>query len=143
MKYTNSEIVKRIEKAQKNQKYLTHITDKLHLSTEDKMKLSLCKHFIQFANNNRLKLKEIAKMTEIPITRLSEITNYKISKFTVDQLIKNLSILAKNDPPLREYLVFLEQAVEMPTLKVMETKKLTKNLKKVQKSWNEHASVHT
>lgn len=129
MSYTNSELIKIIEKAKKNKKNLTHITDKSKLSTEDKMKLSLCKHFVQFANKKRLRLKQISDITKIPITRLSEITNYKIIKFTVDQLIKNLSILGEHDRETREYLVFLESAAEIPTLRVADTKKLTRDLK--------------
>lgn len=129
MKYSNNEIVKRVEKAKKNKKQLTHITDKTKLSTEDKMKLSLCKHFVQFANSEKLKLKQVAEIIGIPVQRLSEITNYKVNKFTVDQLIKNLSLLAKHDAQIREYLVFLEQATELPTLTVTETKKLTKGIR--------------
>ena len=129
MTYSNNDLIKTIEKAKKNKKLLTHITDKSKLSTEDKMKLSLCKHFVQFANTKRLKLKDISQMTDIPITRLSEITNYKITKYTVDQLIKNLTTLAKHDAPLRQYLVFLEQAAELPALKVQQTKKLTNDLR--------------
>lgn len=133
MKYSNTEFFKRIEKAEKNKKNLTHITDKSDLSSEDKIKLSLCKHFVQFANSKKMKMKEISALTDIPTTRLSEITNYKIKNFTVDQLIKNLSVLAKHDRPLKAYLNFLEQAAELPTLKVTETNKLTARLKKASK----------
>ncbi len=52
-------------------------------------------------------------MIDVPIQRLSEITNYKINKYTVDQLIENLSLLAEHDAQIREYLVFLEQATEL------------------------------
>lgn len=129
MNYSNAELIKTIEKAKKNQKNLTHITDKSKLSTEDKMKLSLCRHFIQFANNKRLTLKKISDMTKIPLPRLSEITNYKITKYTVDQLIKNLTILAEHDRQIQEYLVFLESAAELPTLKVADTRKLTRDVR--------------
>ncbi len=118
-----------IEKSKRQKKELTHITDKSKLSTEDKMKLSLCKHFVRFANSKKLKLKDVAKMIDIPIQRLSEITNYKINKYTVDQLIKNLSLLAKHDAQIREYLVFLEQAAELPALTVTETKRLTRDIR--------------
>jgi len=56
MSYSNEEIIKRVVKAKKNKRRLTHVTDKSSLSTEDKMKLSLCKHFVQFANSKRLRL---------------------------------------------------------------------------------------
>ena len=129
MSYSNKEIIKRVEKTKRHKKQLTHITDKSKLSTEDKMKLSLCKHFAQFANSKRLKLKDVAELIDIPIQRLSEITNYKINKFTVDQLLKNLSLLAERDAQVREYLVFLEQAAELPTLSVTETKRLTRDIR--------------
>ncbi len=138
MKYTNNEVLKRVEKAKKSKKQLTHITDKSRLSTEEKMKMSLCKHFVQFANNKRLRLKNVADLMDIPIQRLSEITNYKINKFTVDQLIKNLSLLAKHDAEIREYLIFLEQATEMPALKVTATKRLTKDIRE---ATVQHASL--
>ncbi len=134
MEYSNKEILKRIERAKKIQKKLTHLTNKSNLSTEDKFKIGLCKHFIQFSYEKRMKLKDISKMTKIPITRLSEITNYKINMFTVDQLLKNLSTLAEHNPPIREYLIFLGEAVELPALPVGETKKLTKSLKNASKT---------
>lgn len=129
MSYSNKELIKRVEKAKRHKKRLTHITDKAKLSTEDKVKLSLCKHFAQFANSKKLKLKDVAALIDIPIQRLSEITNYKINKFTVDQLIKNLSLLAEHDAQVREYLIFLEQAAELPTLTVTETKRLTRDIR--------------
>lgn len=129
MNYSNKEIIKRVEKARRHRKQLTHITNKSKLSTEDKMKLSLCKHFVQFANSKKLKLKEVAEMIDVPIQRLSEITNYKINKYTVDQLIKNLSLLGEHDAQIREYLVFLEHAAGLPTLSVMETKRLTRDIR--------------
>ncbi len=130
MKYTNNEIFKRTRKAKVDLKSLTHITNKSNLSLEDKMKMSLCRHFVQFINTRRLKLKEMSElMDDIAVPRLSEIVNYKINKFTVDQLIKNLSLLAKHDAQIKEYLVFLEQATELPTLAVAHTRRLTKNIR--------------
>lgn len=134
MKYANSELLKRIKKAEKNKKTLTHITDKSDLSYEDKIKLSLCKHFVQFANSKKMKMKDISELIDIPATRLSEITNYKIKNFTIDQLIKNLSLLANHDRPIKAFLNFLEQAAEYSALKVAETNKLTAKLKKASKS---------
>ncbi len=129
MKYTNYELIKRIDSAQKNSKNLTHITDKSKLSTQDKVKLSLCKHFVQFANRKGMKLTDLADFIDIPKTRLSEITNYKITKFTVDQLLKNLSLLAAKDAEVREYLSFFEEAAELPTLKISVTKRLTRDIR--------------
>lgn len=130
MKYSNDQILKRIKKANAEKKSLTHITDKTNLSLEDKMKMSLCKHFVHFINGRKLKLKEMSElMDNIAIPRLSEIINYKINKFTVDQLIKNLSLLAKHDAPIREYLIFLEHATELPALAVADTRRLTKRVR--------------
>ncbi len=128
MKHSNKEIIDIVEKAKKDRNRLTHITDKSKLSTQDIVKLGLCRHFVRFVVSRRYKLTDVSKMTRIPVTRLSEITNYKISKFTVDQLLKNLSVLAEHDPQIREYLVFFEKAAEMPALSVSKTKKLSKNI---------------
>lgn len=129
MNYSNKEVAKLIKDAIKNKKHLTLITDKSNLSTEERIKRSLCKHFVQFANSRRMMIKDMSKLTNIPVTRLSEITNYKIKKFTVDQLIKNLTLLAEHDPQIKEYLVFLVQAADLPALKVTKTKKLIKEIK--------------
>lgn len=129
MAYSNSDLVKRIAKAKKERQKLTHITDKSNLSTQDKFKLGLCKHFIQFALVKKIKLKDLSEKTGIPTSRLSEITNYKIKKFTVDQLLINLAILAEHDSAIKAYLSFLEHAAELPLLKSAETKKITKRLK--------------
>ncbi|MBY0515403.1 MAG: hypothetical protein K2P81_00740 [Bacteriovoracaceae bacterium] len=134
---TNAELIKRVAKAKKESSKLTHITAKKDLSTEDKFKIGLCRHFIQFAIAKKMKLKDLAEMTEIPVTRLSEITNYKIKKFTVDQLLKNLSILAEHDAAVKAYLSFLVEAIELPLLKISETKKLKKKIQDVSNSNNQ------
>ena len=66
---------------------------------------------------------------DIPLSRISEITNYKITKFTVDQLLKNLSTLAEHDAQIREFLIFFGHAAEVPALTVTKTRKLTRDLK--------------
>lgn len=142
MKYPNDELFKRIENSKKLKKSLTHITDKTSLSTEEKMKLSLCKHFVQYANEKKIKLSDLSKQTGIPSSRLSEIVNYKINKFSVDQLIKNLNILAQFAPRIREYLLFIEQAVDVPMLKVGETRKLTKGLREVTQLGSQSTFLH-
>lgn len=142
MSYTNDELLKRIEKASKNKSKLTQITDKASLSTEDKMKLSLCKHFVQYANEKRMKTKDLSILTKIPTSRISEITNYKIKKYSVDQLLKYLNILAEHAPRIREYLRFIEQAVELPSLKVTETRKLTRGLREVGELGSQSSFLH-
>lgn len=129
MKISNSEILKLEKLAKKNKKNLTHITDKSKLSTEDKFKLGLCKHFVQFAVTKRLKAAEVANLISIPATRMSEITNYKIDKFTVDKLLNHLSSLAEHDLQIKEYLSCLILAVEMPVPKVSASRKLVRDIK--------------
>jgi predicted XRE-type DNA-binding protein len=129
MKYSNNEILDRVASAKKSKRHLTHLTDKAKLSTQDRIKLSLCKHFVQYINQKKLKLKDVAASIGVPVQRLSEITNYKINKYTVDQLIKNLSLLGEHDSQIKEYLNFLVQAVELPTLPVAQTKRLTRDVR--------------
>lgn len=128
MTISNKEMIKIIETAKKNKKKLTHITDKSKLSTEDKVKLGLCKHFVQFSVTKNIKPKALAKMIGIPFPRISEILNYKINHFTVDKLLNNLELLAEHDAEIRENLRFFEKIAELPTLKVKAIKKLSKNV---------------
>lgn len=134
MRNSNREIIKLIEKTKKQKKDLTHITDKSRLSTEDKVKVSLCKHLVRYAVTRRMKLKELGKLLRLPSPRVSEIANYKIDKFTVDWLLNTLSVLAKHDAQIRAFLELFEQAAEVPALAVAKTKRLTKDLRE--------ASVH-
>jgi predicted XRE-type DNA-binding protein len=128
-KYTNQQLLKLEENAKKNKKNLTHITDKSRLSAQDIVKLGLCKHFVQFSISRKMKSKAVAELVDIPPSRMSEIINYKISKFTVDQLLKFLSTLAEHDAQIREYLVFFGKAAELPALSVTTTRRLTQDLK--------------
>ncbi len=129
MKHSNEAVIKMVEQATRRKKKLTHITEKSKLSTQDLVKLGLCRHFVQFTVSKGLKLKQVAKMISMPIPRVSEIINYKISKFTVDQLLKNLSALGEHDREIKEFLVFFSQAAELPTLAVGKTRQLTRDLK--------------
>jgi predicted XRE-type DNA-binding protein len=129
-------MLNRIEKATKEKSKLIHISSKKELSTEDKFKIGLCRHFVQFAVAKKMKLKDLSTLTNIPVTRLSEITNYKIKKFTVDKLLKNLALLAAHDSAVEAYLSFIEQAIELPLLKTYQTNKLTKNIRDASNSKN-------
>ena len=129
MKLTNEELLKIEEKAKKNKKHLTHITDKSKLSTHDIVKLGLCKHFVQYAVSKRLKSKDVAILINQPPSRMSEVINYKINKFSVEQLLTFLSALAEHDSQTKEFLVFFGQAAELPSLSVKKTKILTRDLK--------------
>lgn len=129
MSYTNDEILKRIESAKKNKSKLTHITDKSELSIEEKMKLALCKHFVQYINEKRIKAVDLSKQLKIPTSRISEIVNYKIKSYSVENLLHYLQLLAQHSPRVREYLNFLEQAAELPHLTATKTKELSRNVK--------------
>lgn len=133
MKYTNKQISKIEDSAKKRSRDLVHITNKSGFSTEDKIKLGLCKHFVQFIVIKRIKSKELAEMLGIPNTRVSEITNYKFQKFTVDILLTYLEKLAEHDGQIREYLKLFRSIAEMPVPSVSTTRSI---LRKVE------ASVH-
>lgn len=107
------------------------ITDKTKLTTEDKMKMSLCKLFVQYLLRNNMKPSEFSKLTKIQKTRVSEIINYKVKKFKIDQLVKNLEILSAFSPEVKQHLVYLTQAVDLPVIKVVKSKQLTNSIKKI------------
>jgi predicted XRE-type DNA-binding protein len=116
-------------KAKKRQ--LATITDKSQLSTEDKFKISLCKFFVQYLNENKMKPIDLHAQTGIEQSRISEILHYKISKFTIDKLLTWLHRLAEYSPKIREHLLFLEEAMNVPMMSVKETKELTKSIRKI------------
>ncbi len=131
MNTANKDINDFIKKAQKKSSSLVHITDKSKLSTQERFKLSLCKLFVHFMNEKKLTATELSKMTKIPNSRISEISNYKIKLVTIDQLLKYLTILGEHSPKIREHLSLLEQALELPVLKVSTAKKFAKSLKSI------------
>lgn len=130
---SNEEILDIIKEAKTKAKkrQLTTISDKSQLSTEDKFKISLCKFFIQYLNEHKMKPRELHELTGIEQSRISEILHYKITKFTIDKLLSWLNILAEYSPKIREHLHFLEEAMSMPIQSVKKTKKLTSDIKKV------------
>lgn len=129
MNYTNEDLLKRIENTRKNRKKLVRVTGKSTHPIEDRIKISLCRHFIKFANDKKMRTEDLSDLTGIQNSRISEITNYKIKRLTVGQLLSDLNILGEYSPRIREYLVFIEKAIEVPALKVTETRKLTKEVK--------------
>lgn len=129
MSQSNSEILKRIAGAKRKRQSLTHITDKSSFSREDRLKMNLCKPFVQFLNSEGMSLKKLSKLLKIPTPRLSEITNYKFRQFTVDKLVKNLELLSKHSSEVKAFLELFEQASESPDLGVTETRRFTKELR--------------
>lgn len=126
MKYTNKQILEIEESAKKRSKDLVHITDKSDFSIEDKIKFGLCKHFVQYLVTNDTNLKKMAAMMDVPVPRLSEITNYKFQKYTVDKLINYLEKLAQHDNETKEYLRFFSKVAEMRVPSLSQSKKLNK-----------------
>jgi predicted XRE-type DNA-binding protein len=129
----NEEILDLIKEAQikAKKRQLATITDKSQLSTEDKFKISLCKFFVQYLNENKMKPIDLHTQTGIEQSRISEILHYKISKFTIDKLLTWLHRLAEYSPKIREHLLFLEEAMNVPMMSVKETKELTKSIRKI------------
>ena len=126
MKYTNKQMLEIEEAAKKKNKDLVHISDKRKFSTEDKIKFGLCKHFVQYLVTKDISLKDMAELMDIPTSRLSEITNYKFQKFTVDKLIQNLEKLAEHDNETKEYLRFFSRVADMKVPSLSQSKKLNK-----------------
>ena len=87
-------------------------------------------YFVNAIIVNKIKTKDLSKKLKIPPSRLSEITNYKIKKYTVDQLMKYLAVLAEHEPKIEAYLNILGQSAELPTMNLTNSKKLTKEIKK-------------
>jgi predicted XRE-type DNA-binding protein len=129
MTYTNDEILKRIEKAKKNKAKLTHITDKSNLSIDDRVKISLCKHFVQFINEKKIKSVDLCKILSVPPSRVSEIVNYKIKAHSIEHLLEYLQILSAHSPRIREYLNLLGIAAEAPNMTASKTKEISKSIK--------------
>jgi predicted XRE-type DNA-binding protein len=131
MSMSNREVISLVKNSKKNVKKITHISDKKTLSFEDKMKISICKHFVQYMNEERITLTALSKQLKLPKSRVSEIVNYKISKYKVDKLITNLLKLSEFSPKTKAYLGLVGEALEFPAVKVSETKKLTKTIKNI------------
>jgi hypothetical protein len=74
---------------------------------------------------------DLHTQTGIEQSRISEILHYKISKFTIDKLLTWLHRLAEYSPKIREHLLFLEEAMNVPMMSVKETKELTKSIRKI------------
>lgn len=124
----NKEILEIISKTKKSQKHLTHITNKQALGFEERVKISLCRHFVQYMNDQRITLTEFAQKMELPKSRVSEIVNYKITKYSIDKLFVHLARLAEISPQTKAYLELLRTTLEVPPMTVANTKKLTRSV---------------
>ncbi len=133
----NDEILKLIDEAKRKakKKELTKISDKSALSTEDKFKISLCAHFVQYVNENKIKPIDLHKKTGIEKSRISEVLHYKIEKFTIDKLLGYLVVLADHSQKVRIHLRLLEETMGMPLLPQAEAKKLTRTVQKTHRAY--------
>ena len=67
-------------------------------SLVDKAKYEVCKQFVVILRKRSLSRRELAKLIDVPETRMSEIVRYHIHKFTLDKL---LSYLEKMKPDVK------------------------------------------
>ncbi len=111
-------------------RHLTMITDKRDLTTEDRFKLSLCRYFVQYMHEHKMQPVDLHKETGIEQSRISEIINYKISKFTISKLVVWLEILAKRSAKVREHLHLLEEVLNVPMKTAQESKEMAKKIKR-------------
>lgn len=125
----SSEEASKVEKDLNKKKVRTVVSDKEQLSVQDKYKLSLCKIVVEHLNNNGLKAVDLAEVTNIPKTRISEIVNYKVTKFTLDKLLERMEVIAESAPSVREHLEFIHQAMNVPSMPVKQFKKLSRDIK--------------
>lgn len=142
MSISNKEVIELVEDARKNLRDLTHITNKIHLSHEERLKISLCKYFVKYLNDKGITLTELSRDLDLPKSRVSEIVNYKIKTFTLDKLIQNLGRLAEFSPKTREYLHFIEEAFELPAMSVSDTRQLTRQIRDVGRHGSKSSFFH-
>lgn len=131
MTMTNKEVLTLVNESKKKIKSLTHITDKKTLSIEDKFKISLCKRFVKHMNLRKISLTDLSKKLHMPKSRVSEIVNYKISKYSIEKLLQNINKLAEISPETSAYLDLINEAIDIPFMKAKDTKKLTKKIKDI------------
>ena len=60
------------------------------------LKAQICENFIRYQVEKKLTRDEFAEMLNIPPSRISEITHYRVDKFTLDKLFKLYERLLKH-----------------------------------------------
>lgn len=65
----------------------------LDADTLERLKHSLCAEFVKYKNRNQLTQKQLAQELHIDEALVSKIVNYSYDEFTVDRLIKYLSVI--------------------------------------------------
>lgn len=59
----------------------------------DKAKYDICRHIILYIHQKGITQRKLANILNVPETRVSEIVNYNIWKFTIDRLLAYYEIL--------------------------------------------------
>lgn len=59
----------------------------------ERMKHGLCAEFVKYVNRKKVSQKQLAKELDIDEALVSKIVNYAYDEFTVDRLVKYLSVL--------------------------------------------------
>lgn len=62
-------------------------------SSVDRLKYSLCEHFVAYLLDNKLSQRELADKIGIDESLVSKIVHYNFEDFTIDRLVKFLSAL--------------------------------------------------
>lgn len=62
-------------------------------SSVERLKYSLCEHFVAYLLDHKLSQKELAEKIGIDEALVSKIVHYNFEEFTLDRLVKFLSVL--------------------------------------------------
>lgn len=81
------------------------VIDRSKASYAEIFKQELCEIIIGFKYEHRLKSKELAKLAQIPETRINEILHYKVAKMSSDKLLEIIEKFAKVDKSLKKFFV--------------------------------------
>ncbi len=98
---------------------------------EDHIKFSLCRLFVIFLRKNNKNATALQNLTGIPKTRLSDITNYKVSGYSLDRLFSFAEKLGTFDPQTREHLSLMIEVLDGPVRSVHEAKKIKREIRKI------------
>ncbi len=62
-------------------------------SSVDRLKFSLCEEFVSYLLENKLTQRELARKVGVDEALMSKIVHYRFEDFTIDRLVKYLSLL--------------------------------------------------
>lgn len=115
---------------QSSKNEIPRILDK-KTSLEEHIKFSICRLFVIFLRKNNKNATALQNITGIPKTRLSDITNYKISGYSLDRLVSFAEKLGTFDPQTREHLNLMVEVLDGPVRSVREAKQIRKDIRKI------------